>query len=100
MGLKVRLHARARADLTGIRSYLLAEASTQAADRVRQHLRDKILRLGDRPLLGIATTSPDIRILPPTKYPYRIYYTVTATSVMILHIRHSSRREPEASELE
>ena len=100
MGLNVRLHARARADLAAIRDYLLATANPTSADRVRQHLREKILRLGEHPLIGITSTHPDIRILPPTLYPYRVYYVVTSTDVAVLHIRHTSRREPNVDELE
>jgi hypothetical protein len=35
-----------------------------------------------------------------TRYPYRIYYTVTAVAVVILHIRRTARLDPEAGELE
>ena len=40
-------------------------------------------------------SNPEIRILPPTLYPYRIYYTVQGDDVVILHIRHSARSEPD-----
>jgi plasmid stabilization system protein ParE len=92
--MKVRLHRRARSDLEAIRSYLLKHAGVQAAERVKEHLRTKIARLAHRPLIGTATDDPDIRILPPTKYPYRIYYTVTDSAVIVLHIRHTAQRAP------
>ncbi len=92
MALKVRLQRRARTDLASIRAYLLQEAGEQAANRVRQLLLQRILRLSDRPLLGTMTSNPRIRVLAPTKYPYRIYYSVTASTVVILHIRHTARR--------
>lgn len=95
----VRLHQQARADLREIRDYLLEVADKRSADRVRLHLRDRIARLGNFPQMGTPTMMADIRILPPTKYPYRIYYTLTDDAVVILHIRHSSRIEPEAREL-
>ncbi|HEY5827616.1 MAG TPA: type II toxin-antitoxin system RelE/ParE family toxin [Hyphomicrobiaceae bacterium] len=31
----------------------------------------------------------------PTRYPYRIYYTVQGDEVVILHIRHTARRAPD-----
>jgi hypothetical protein len=34
-----------------------------------------------------------------TRYPYHVYYTVTAVAVVILHIRHMSRLDPDLSEL-
>jgi len=99
MGLKVRLHRQAQADLQSIYDYLVRHAGDRAAERVRLHLRQKIMRLADRPYIGTATTEPGIRILAPTKYPYRIYYTLTDTAVIILHIRHTARREPDLGNL-
>ena len=46
-------------------------------------------------VLGIDTTEPGIRYLAPIRYPYRIYYTVTAVAVVILHVRHSARLDPD-----
>ena len=99
MGLKVRLQQQARADLKGIRNYLLEAADKRSADRVRLHLRQRIVRLGEIPHMGTPTTMSDVRILAPVKYPYRIYYTLTDDAVVILHIRHTSRDEPEPAEL-
>lgn len=73
MGLRVRLHARARADLEAIRDYLLEHAGKQAAERVRSHLRSRIARLALLPQLGTPTSHPDVRALAPTKYPFLIY---------------------------
>ena len=53
----------------------------------------------ETPLIGVATSEPGIRILPPTRYPYRIYYTVTDVAVVILHIRHSARHDPDLGDL-
>jgi hypothetical protein len=44
---------------------------------VRNHLRTRCKRLLTRPMLGIETPEPGILYLAPTRYPYRIYYTVT-----------------------
>lgn len=99
MALTVRLDAQARSDLEAIRAYLTLHAVAAAADRVRAHLRQRIRRLRHTPLIGVTTSEPGIRILPPTRYPYRIYYTVTADAVVVLHIRHSARRDPDLGEL-
>jgi plasmid stabilization system protein ParE len=45
--------------------------------------------------MGRRTTNPDIRILPPSRYSYRIYYSVLQETVIILHVRHTSRSDPE-----
>jgi hypothetical protein len=45
------------------------------------------------------TATPEVRLLSLTQYPYRIYYTVTAVAVVILHIRHSARLGPDLGTL-
>ena len=100
MALKVRLHARARADLRAIRDYLLEHAGPRPAERVRLHLKEKMMRLSESPNIGTQTSMAQIRILPPTRYPYRIYYTIAADAVIVLHIRHTARQTPERGDLE
>jgi hypothetical protein len=38
-------------------------------------------------------------MLPPTRYQYRIYYTVSIDAVIVLHIRHTARCAPDPGEL-
>lgn len=99
MGLKIVLHRRAEQDLHEIQSYLLEEASAQAVERVRAHLRRKIQRLASNPRMGRPTSNPEVRILPPTRFSYRVYYTVTSDAVIVLHIRHTARRDPDLTAL-
>ena len=97
--MKVRLHSRARRDLAEIRNFIRQTIGPETAERVRLHLKERLERLGRFLQLGIASSEPGIRILSPGLYPYRIYFTVTSDAVVILHIRHTSRLEPEADEL-
>lgn len=99
MGLKIILHRHAEQDLQDIQSYLLREAGEKSAERVRAHLRRKIRLLSRNPHMGKPTSNPDIRLVPPTRYPYRMYYTLTAEAVIVLHIRHSARRDPDLNDL-
>ena len=99
MALKLRLDQQAKRDLIEIRSYLLEHAGDAAAQRVRKHLRARMDMLQRMPLIGVATSEPAIRILAPTRYPYRIYYTLTGDAVVVLHIRHSARRDPALGDL-
>jgi toxin ParE1/3/4 len=99
MGLRIRFHRRADQDLQIIQSYLVQQAGAQAAERVRLHLLSKIRRLANAPRMGRPTSSAEIRILPPTRYPYRIYYAVARDGVIVLHIRHSARRDPDLTSL-
>jgi plasmid stabilization system protein ParE len=99
MALKLRLDPQAKRDLAEIRRYLLEHAGEASANRVRDHLRKRFKRLLTKPMLGVDTAEPDILYLAPIRYPYRIYYTVTAVDVVILHVRHSSRLDPDLSGL-
>ena len=99
MVVRVLLHRRARADLAAIRRYIMEHGDGQSAERVRSHLQERIRRLGRFPGSGIQSSDAAIRILSPAKYPYRIYFTVTATAVVVLHIRHTSRQSPAPFDL-
>jgi plasmid stabilization system protein ParE len=92
--MRLRWRPRALQDLRDIRAYIATHGSPAAAERVRRHLRTRIARLLDNPFIGVATSDPEIRTLPPTRYPYRIYYTVQGDDVIILHIRHTARQSP------
>ena|SRR5438477_3242672 len=93
--MKLRWDARAVQDLRDIRRYIAMHGAPGSADRVRRHLRARVHRLLTHPFIGVASTNSHIRILPPTRYPYRIYYTVQADDVVILHIRHTARMAPD-----
>jgi plasmid stabilization system protein ParE len=93
--VNLRGDARALQDLRDIRSYIAAQGSPASAERVRRHLRGRINRLRSNPFIGVVTSNPDIRVLPPTRYPYRIYYTIQAEHIVILHIRHTARQAPD-----
>jgi plasmid stabilization system protein ParE len=69
--MNLRWDARVLQDLRAIRSYIAARGSPAAADRVRQHLRNRVNRLLTNPFIGVVTTNPQIRILPPTRYGKR-----------------------------
>jgi toxin ParE1/3/4 len=92
--MRLRYDPRAIQDLSDIRSYLVAHAAEKAAEKIRRHLQTRANRLRTRPFMGIASEHPNIRILPPTQYPYRIYYAIRDEEVVILHIRHTARRPP------
>ena len=91
----LELRPRAVEDLRQIRDYILDQAGERAAEVVRKHLMTRFEKLRRKPNLGIASSHPAIRILSPIKYPYRIYFTVVDQSVVILHIRHTSRPLPK-----
>jgi addiction module RelE/StbE family toxin len=98
MGLRIRFAPRALNDLGEIRSYL-TQHSPLGAERVRVHIAETIDRLSDFPRLGRATDEPDVRVLPLTRYPYVIFYSVVSSEVVILHIRHGAREPIDPSSL-
>ena len=93
--MKLRYDARAVQDLRDIRSYIASQGSPAVAERVRRSLHVRINRLRQHPLIGTPSSIPDVRILPPTRYPYRIYYAIRGGEVVILHIRHTARQAPD-----
>jgi len=58
MALRLRLDPQAKRDLAEIRAYLLEHASTESANRVRDHLRKRFNRLLTKPMLGVYTARP------------------------------------------
>jgi plasmid stabilization system protein ParE len=100
MALKLRLDEQAKRDVAEIRAYLVERYGEATANRVRDHLRERFRKLQAQPLiLGVDTTEPGIRYLAPSRYPYRIDYTVTEVTVVILHVRHAARLDPDLGEL-
>jgi len=97
--MNLRWDPRAIQDLRDIRNYIGAHGSKTAADRVRQHLDERAELLRTNPYIGFASGNREIRILAPTRYPYRFYYTVQGDEIVILHIRHTSRQPPDDLDL-
>jgi plasmid stabilization system protein ParE len=93
--MKVRWDFRAVQDLHAIRRYVAAHGSPDSAERIRKYVVARVDRLRSHPRLGVPSDNPDVRILAPTRYPYRIYYTVRGQEVVILHIRHTARAAPD-----
>jgi plasmid stabilization system protein ParE len=92
--MKLRWDAQALQDIREIYHYVAASGSRAAADRVRRHFRTRARMLLQSPRLGVPSSQPGVRILQPTRYPYRIYYTAQGDEIVILHIRHASRQAP------
>ncbi|MEQ1712559.1 MAG: type II toxin-antitoxin system RelE/ParE family toxin [Hyphomicrobium sp.] len=90
--MKLRFDPQAVRDLVAIRDYLTETAGSESAERVRLHLKQRMARLLERPGTGISTTMPGVRVLSPTRYPYRIYFTIDGNTIVILHIRHTARQ--------
>ena len=89
--MKVRYTTRAASDRDRIFDFLVPR-SRQAASKVLQLITKRINELGDDPLRGSKTTEPGLFTIWVAPYPYRIFYRVDAEEVVIVQIRHTSRR--------
>lgn len=90
--MKVEYSARAVSDLRKVSLGSRAFGET-VAGAVEARIREVVERIAQaqqsaRQLVG----RPSVRVVPLVRYPYKIFYTVLADAVQILHIRHTSRR--------
>jgi toxin ParE1/3/4 len=87
---------RAMRDLTGIAAYL-TERSPSGAFNVLSAVKSRIDALAFYPHIGPIVDDVGHRRLPLLHYPYVIFYRIAGEDILILHIRHTSRRpiDPE-----
>jgi addiction module RelE/StbE family toxin len=89
--MKVRYTRRALTNIDRIfRS--IARDNPDAAARVVARIEGLVSRLADIPYMGEAADIPGIRRLPTSRFPYLIFYEVTADEIIIHHVRHGARR--------
>jgi len=97
--VRVRYSPRAAVDLAVIADYL-TERSPQGAQAVERAIRTTIALIADFPGCGRALAQRrTVRVIPVTRYPFLIFYTVTEESVIVLHIRHAARRPVDPDDL-
>lgn len=82
---------RALRDLTGIAAYL-TERNPAGAANVLGAIRSSIETLGFFPQIGRLVDDARHRRVPVVRYPYVIFYRIDGNDILILHIRHTSRR--------
>lgn len=81
---------RAAADRERIRVYLEAHSSTGARS-VMTRLDAAARLLREQPEIGILTDIPHVRVCFIGRYPYKLFYRFREETIVILHIRHTSR---------
>ena len=71
----------------------IAPHNPAAAERVEQYIRKTALDLAQFPLVGVATDVEEVRRLPLVRYPFTLFYRVSALedAVEILRVVRSSR---------
>ncbi len=83
--MRVRYSLRAGRDLAQIVGYLDERSPTSAA-AVRRIITASIAVLAEFPFISPSTELPNIREMTIVRYPYKVYYTIRGTDVLILHM--------------
>lgn len=89
--MKVRYRQLALADLESIFQFL-NERSSIGAHNVLAAIHDAISEIALNPLASPRTSDLEIRVKILGRYRYKIFYSVEADAIEIIHIRHAARR--------
>lgn len=89
MNLSYTLHALKQIDEAI--SYI-EQRSPTGANNVAARFHEVISFLLEQPMAGIATSEKHVRRFAATPYPYCIFYRATKTELVIIRVRHTSRR--------
>ncbi|HXF89949.1 MAG TPA: type II toxin-antitoxin system RelE/ParE family toxin [Xanthobacteraceae bacterium] len=95
--MKVRYRELALSDLDRIFSYL-EERNPAAARNVIVAIHAAIADVAENPLSARRTSDPTVRVKVVSRYGYKIFYSVEADAIEILHVRHGARRPWPAEE--
>lgn len=82
---------RALRDLKDIAAYLV-ERDAIAAAKVLSAIKSSIETLSFFPQIGRLVDNAEHRRVPVVRYPYVIFYRIAGNDLLILHVRHTSRR--------
>ena len=96
--MRLRYSSRAVADLSAIADFL-NERSPEGARAVERAIHATLALVAEYPRCGrVVEQRPSVRVVPVTRYPYLIFYTVAEEAVVVLHVRHGARRpvDPQA----
>ena len=91
--MRLRLTRPAAGQLERVLTHIAAE-SPQGARNVRERIRAVMHLLLQHPYAGHATARHGIRRMVVSPYPYAITYRATDSEVVVLAVRHTSRRPP------
>jgi plasmid stabilization system protein ParE len=90
---------RAIGDLSGIADYLVSR-SPQGAKSVETAIHRTIKLVAAFPRAGrVVEKRRHVRVMPVGRYPYLIFYIVKGDDILVLHVRHASRKPVMSSTL-
>jgi plasmid stabilization system protein ParE len=84
--MRITYSPRAVADIAFIADYI-AERNPRAARAVESRIGEGLDRLAEFPGMG-----PAVRVIPLGRYPYLLFYTIAGHELVVLHVRHASRK--------
>ncbi len=97
--MKVKYSPRAISDLFGIAEYLKAK-SISGSLAIDDKIQSSIRLIGELPRSGrVLEGRPNVRIIPVARAPYLIFYAIKDDAIIILHIRHASRKPVHQGDL-
>jgi plasmid stabilization system protein ParE len=89
--MRVRYRELALYDLDHIFHYL-DKRSPAGARKVMAAIHAAIGDAAQNPFGARRTSDPTVRVKVVSRYGYKIFYSVEADSIEILHVRHGARR--------
>jgi toxin ParE1/3/4 len=95
--MRVRYRELALSDLDHIFRYL-DERNPAGARKVIDAIHAAIGDVAQNPLSARRTSDPTVRVKVVSRYGYKIFYSVEADAIEILHVRHGARRPWPAEE--
>jgi addiction module RelE/StbE family toxin len=87
---------RALRDLQGIGAYL-NDRSPSGVDHVLNAIKSSIDALAAFPEIGRVVDDDGHRRFPVLRFPYVVFYRIAGSELLILHVRHTSRRPIDPS---
>ena len=91
--MKIEYAPRARADLMQIGEHSRRVFGGAVAAALETYIRATVARIAAMPESGQRLPErPGVRVVPLSRYPFKIFYTVIGGTVTVLHIRHAARR--------
>jgi plasmid stabilization system protein ParE len=91
--MRVRYTLTALAELEEIFTHVV-QHDRSAAVRIVDRVDLIAARLAEFTMIGHPVDEPDVRLVPPGRFPYRVFYTLSEDTVVILNVRHAARSRP------
>jgi plasmid stabilization system protein ParE len=91
--MKVRYTDESIDEASDILDYI-AKDNFSAAHQVSVAIEDTVSLLQKQPWMSRIVSHGQVRAFPVAGYPYRIFYQITSTEIIIRNIRHMRQQRP------